>query len=545
MRARRGYAATVPGGSRPGAAGQPARERRRPGAGVRWARTAMVLFLILTAPGTARGQGGALPECDPDNGDITLPDGFCAVVVADDMDRVRHIAVDEDGDIYTTLSLSGVRTSLIGLRDTTGDGRADRIARFGEIGGSGVIVHDGQLYFATVGKLRPDVLPWFPLYRRDTAKALAVLGVLAAIAFWLYRRQRRTLWLVVAGVPVAIGAVLVLNVAVREVRQLLSDRVPYRDHVLRYTLPADDLAPTGRPDTIVRGLPTDGGHYAKGLVIDDAGRLYVSVGSSTNACAEESQVIEPTGIDPCPERAVRAGIWRFDADREGQTQADGEHYATGLRNTFAMARDPATGEIYAIPHGRDGLSQYWPEIYEPAEGARQASEQMFLLEEGADYGWPYCYHDPDKGHQILAPEYGGDGEVRGRCAETEEPVLAFPAHWAPMDMVFYTGEQFPERYRGGAFVAFHGSANRPPLPQEGYHVVFVPFEEGRPAGYEVFAHGFEGEIAQPGLADHRPSGVATGPDGSLYVVDDKGGRIWRIVYTGSDVVAAAGEAGPG
>ncbi len=112
-------------------------------------------------------------------------------------------------------------------------------------------------------------------------------------------------------------------------------------------------------------------------------------------------------------------------------------------------------------------------------------------------------------------------------------MIAFPAHWAPNGLLFYTGSQFPERYRGGAFIAFHGSWNRAPLPQGGYNVVFVPFQGGEPAGdWEIFADGFAGDEVSPGGAAHRPSGLAVGPDGSLFVSDDRGGRIWRIYYVG-------------
>ncbi len=112
--------------------------------------------------------------------------------------------------------------------------------------------------------------------------------------------------------------------------------------------------------------------------------------------------------------------------------------------------------------------------------------------------------------------------------------MAFPAHLGPDGLLFYTGEQFPAKYRGGAFIAFHGSWNRAPLPQAGYNVVFVPFRGDVPAGdYEIFADGFAGEDKSPRGARHRPIGLAQGPDGSLYVSDDSGGRIWRIMYRGS------------
>jgi glucose/arabinose dehydrogenase len=112
------------------------------------------------------------------------------------------------------------------------------------------------------------------------------------------------------------------------------------------------------------------------------------------------------------------------------------------------------------------------------------------------------------------------------------PLIGFPGHWGPNGLLLYSGAQFPERFRGGAFIAFHGSWNRMPLPEAGYKVVFVPFRNDRPTGaYETFADGFAAGNLEPVQAIHRPMGLAQGPDGSVYISDDQGGRIWRIVYT--------------
>ena len=112
--------------------------------------------------------------------------------------------------------------------------------------------------------------------------------------------------------------------------------------------------------------------------------------------------------------------------------------------------------------------------------------------------------------------------------------MAFPGHWAPNDVAFYGGTQFPQKYRGGAFVAFHGSWNRAPLPMAGYNITFVPFAGGTPGTREVFADGFAGKtpLMSPSDAVARPGGLAVGPDGSLYITEDVKGRVWRVMYTG-------------
>jgi hypothetical protein len=132
------------------------------------------------------------------------------------------------------------------------------------------------------------------------------------------------------------------------------------------------------------------------------------------------------------------------------------------------------------------------------------------------------------------PEYGGDGgKTAGVCADRRGPVATFPGHWAPNDLAIYHGTQFPAGYRSGAFIAFHGSWNRAPLPQQGYNVVFQPLADGKASGpFVVFADGFAGADRDPGKAAFRPTGLAEGPDGALYVTDDVHGRIWRITYNG-------------
>ncbi|HEX6748628.1 MAG TPA: PQQ-dependent sugar dehydrogenase [Longimicrobium sp.] len=299
------------------------------------------------------------------------------------------------------------------------------------------------------------------------------------------------------------------------------------DRVVRWRLAPGRLAPAGEPQTLVSGLPV-GGHTAKNVALDGRGGLFVNLGSLTNACQQADRERGSPGKDPCLETDSRAGIWRFDANRPNQRQGDGVHWARGIRNAMGLAFAPG-GQLYATQHGRDQLHDNWPALYDDRKSAENPAEEFFSVNRGDDFGWPYCFYDVDQRKLVLAPEYGGRGTEVGRCARAKAPLVAFPGHWAPESLVFYTGTQFPARYRGGAFVAFHGSWNRAPLPQAGYRVAFVPMSGGRAGAYETFADATPAGGARPA---HRPMGLAVAPDGSLYVTDDTGGRIWRIFYRG-------------
>ncbi|GMR13087.1 MAG: sorbosone dehydrogenase family protein [Gemmatimonadota bacterium] len=305
------------------------------------------------------------------------------------------------------------------------------------------------------------------------------------------------------------------------------------DAVLRYALVSGSMTPAGRPDTIVMGLPSDRNHAAKSIAIGPDGSLYINIGAPSNACQVQSRQQGSPGVDPCPQLEDRGGIWQFSASRARQRQDGKGPFATGLRNVVALALNPATGSLFGVMHGRDSLHELWPELFTEAQRVEKPAEEFVLIERGDDFGWPYCYHDPETATKYLGPEYGGDGRAIGRCASAKNPLIGFPAHWAPNGLVFYEGGQFPERYRGGAFIAFHGSWNRAPAPQAGYNVVFVPMSGDRVTGdWSVFADGFAGADVSPRGAAGRPSGIAVGPDGSLYISDDRGGSIWRILYRG-------------
>jgi glucose/arabinose dehydrogenase len=300
--------------------------------------------------------------------------------------------------------------------------------------------------------------------------------------------------------------------------------------ILRFHF-ADSLTPKKRVDTVVVGLP-ERPPPSHSLAMDMRGNLIVNIGAASDGC-QATATPGVRGRDPCPELETSGGIWSFHTDRLNQQLKDGTRIATGLHNAVALAVNPHDSTIYAVSHGRDHLSDLWPSLYSQEENATLAAEEMIRITTGrADFGWPYCYYDYLKQERVLAPEYGGDKQQTARCERVIQPLVAFPAHWAPMSMLFYTGAMFPAAYRTGVFIAFHGSANRAPLPEEGYQVVFLNFTRDNLAGdYSIFASGFAGSISSPAGAEHRPVGLAQGPDGAVYLSDDKGGRIWRITYS--------------
>ncbi len=404
-----------------------------------------------------------LPTADPGNGGIKLPAGFGAVVVADSLGRARHIAVADNGDIYVKLSRLRDGKGILALRDTNGDGRADKVEAFADYDGTGLRFYNNFLYSS-------------------------------------------------------------------------NDSVIFRN-----PLKADGTVDFSVTDTVVSGFTSQRQHANKALAFDKNGNMYVGVGAPSNACQEKDRTPGNKGMEPCPLLEYHGGIWRFDANKTNQTQiADGYRYTTGIRNTLALDWNPAVDKLYCVQHGRDQLSQLWPDMFNDEQSAEQPAEELMLTYDGADFGWPYCYYDPIQKKRVTAPEYGGDGKQSDKCGNAEDPLVAFPAHWAPNDLMFYTGDQFPARYKNGAFICFHGSWNRAPLMQAGYFIAFIPFDGDKPSGdWEVFAEDFAGgpEIKTPGDAKHRPMGIAQGPDGSIYVSDSQRGKIWRVGYYGDKLAA--------
>jgi glucose/arabinose dehydrogenase len=416
-------------------------------------------------------QKSKLPPADPDNGGLFLPGNFGALVVSEGIGPARHIAVNDNGDIYVKLTsnrgASG-RGGNAALRDINNDGKADTVAYFGDYPGSGyeteMRIHNGYLYYST------------------------------------------------------------------------------GNAVYRTMLTPGKLVPEGKSEVVVSEDPGHVSHWhmTKPIAFDNKGHLYVPFGAPNDA-GQDITKYGPVGIpgghglDPDPDLADHAGIWQFDANKTGQLQKDGVKYSSGIRSTVGLTWSPLDNTLYAVMNGIDNFHTIYPNLYTTWQAAVLPSEPMLKVTQGSNFGWPYAYYDNMLDKNMLQPGYGGDGKTVGRAAQFTKPVFGFPGHWAPMDILFYQGNQFPARYKNGAFVSLHGSTDRSPYPQAGFIVCFIPFTNGKPTGkWEVFADGFTqvDTVVNTSNAVYRPMGLATGPDGSLYITDNNKGKIWRVMYKG-------------
>lgn len=257
--------------------------------------------------------------------------------------------------------------------------------------------------------------------------------------------------------------------------------------VLRFPNIESALDHPPAPQVVSDAYPGDTHHGWKFIAFGPDGRLYVPVGAPCNVCE--------------PDNEIHATITRLDV-RTGAR----EIHARGVRNTVGFDWHPRTGELWFTDNGRDWMGENQP----PDELNRAPGA-------GLHFGFPYCH-----GSGLRDPEFGTGRD----CARFAAPTLELGPHVAALGMRFYRGSQFPERYRGGIFIAEHGSWNRQvPI---GYRVMFVPVRDGRPQGYEVFAQGW----LRGGVVSGRPVDVQELPDGSLLVSDDKAGRVYRIAYNG-------------
>ena len=305
------------------------------------------------------------------------------------------------------------------------------------------------------------------------------------------------------------------------------------EEIFRYKLNAEgEVTEPNSPDTLVTKLVSYRTHATKSFTMDGDGNIYVNIGAYSNACQETDRTLGSPGVMPCAILDSAGGIWQFRSDKFKQSYGEGKRYATGLRNVVGLDWNNQLNKLVVTQHGRDQLNTLYPDLYDMETSAKLPAETMYIINEGDDAGWPYIYYDQFQNKKILSPEYGGDGK-KTAGENAIDPIATFPAHMAPNDLLFYTGDMFPEEYKNGAFIAFHGSWNRAPEKQKGFLVAFVPFNDGKPSGeWQIFADGFAGieEVYSPSEANHRPTGLAQGPDGSLYVSDDAGGTLFRIVY---------------
>lgn len=241
-------------------------------------------------------------------------------------------------------------------------------------------------------------------------------------------------------------------------------------------------------EVVIDGLPS-GGHNTRTVRLSPEGEhLFVSIGSSCNVCIEDDE--------------RRATIMSYAPDG-----SDAMIYAEGLRNAVGITFRPGADELWATNNGRDWL------------GDNQPPETIYHVQQGEDAGWPRCH-----AARLVDPEFGDAGACEGVAA----PEVEMQAHSAPLGLTFYTGEQFPADYRGDMFVAFHGSWNR--STPTGYKVIHIPMDDqGAPGPVRDFAVGW---LREDGSDWGRPVDVVTGADGSLFISDDAGGKIYRVFYVG-------------
>ena len=258
--------------------------------------------------------------------------------------------------------------------------------------------------------------------------------------------------------------------------------------------------------------PTTGGHSTRDIAFSpDGARMFVSVGSGSNV-AEAMPLRSPDDVAAWEashglgatwgDEERRADVLVFDPEGTG-----GKVFASGIRNAVSLAVEPKTGSLWCATNERDGL------------GDDLVFDYVTRVREGAFYGWPWYYIGDHE-----EPRHAGErADLAGKATV---PDVLLQAHSASLGMVFYDGAMFPSEFRGGAFVALHGSWNR--AGRTGYKVVRVPLSDGVPSGeYEDFMTGM---VVDEDHVWGRPVGVAVALDGALLVTDDGSGSVWRVAY---------------
>ena len=278
------------------------------------------------------------------------------------------------------------------------------------------------------------------------------------------------------------------------------------DRIFRF-----DLAnPSASMEDVVGGksgvadLPTSGLHPLTSMIFDHDNNLFVNVGSETNICSKADTTKacpETTGDNP-------RGTLRKYTMRDGKVKS-AEIYATGLRNSMALAIHPSTGELWQGENSRDNINALNPKL----KDAEFPHDEINLIKKGESYGWPYCYDN-----NLNAPEY-----AHWNCKAYTAPQVLLPAHAAPLGMLFYTGQLLPTKFQNNLIVGFHGYRDT------GHRLMAYPFNTaGKPEGTPIELIGGWGKAGAPLGA---PVDVKMATDGSIYITEDRNGTVLRLIYT--------------
>src|SRR5688572_12415371 len=433
----------------------------------------------ITPPTRGAGGRGAPPA--PEGVIPNVPAGFTIIKYAD-MPSPRTMVSAPNGDVFVA---STVTSTIRALRDANNDGTfeaqgvyAQAAAPAGRGGGGGFGRGRGQ---GAAAPPQPDLAEL-------ATKVNAAPGVNLAINGPIYGAAAPACTPAPAFQPGPGGPP---NQPFGMAFQGGYFYVANTGNVVRYKYANGDMQAQGEPEKIA-DLPAGGSHFTRNLIFNRAGtKFYVAVGSNSNNNAGED--------------CRRAAILEFNPDGSGM-----RIFASGIRNPVGLALQPGTDIVWTAINERDQL------------GDDLVPDYATSVKEGGFYGWPYSYigKNPDPRYVGAFPELVNRAIV---------PDVLIPAHSAALGITFYTGTQFPQRYRNGGFVALHGSWNR--SVAAGYRVIFFPMNNGRPGPIEDFTSGFlasDGTAGSAISAWGRPVGVTVAPDGGLLISDDAGNKIWKV-----------------